>query len=90
MTVNSIVRTVGSLTFVLYKSHCCVCAFDHISMLKCTIEVLNIIVTIVFIAFFQCPVHGFRQSRCRKNSGPCSSVRRLISYSVSPGSSGEF
>ena len=54
MTVNSIVRTVGSITFVLYKSHCCVhvCAFDHISMSKCTLEVLNIIVIIFLLHFF--------------------------------------
>ena len=53
MTVNSIVRTVGSITF-LYKSHCCVhvCAFDHISMSKCTLEVLNIIVIIFLLHFF--------------------------------------
>ena len=40
------VNTVSSITFVIYKSHFCVCAFDYIPMLKCTIEVLNVIIII--------------------------------------------
>ena len=45
LTVNSF-STVDSTTFVLYKSHISVCEFDHIPMLKCAIEVLNIIISV--------------------------------------------
>ena len=43
------VNTVGSITFVLYRFYFCVCAFDHIPMLKCAIKVSNIINAIIII-----------------------------------------
>ena len=86
MTVNSIVRTVGSITFVLYKSHCCVCAFDHISMLKCTLEVLNIIVIIFLLHFFNVLYMAFVNC-AERILGP---VPQSEGCGVSPGSSGEF
>ena len=43
------VNTVSSITFVLYSFHFCVCTFDHIPMLKCAIEVSNIIIIIIII-----------------------------------------
>ena len=42
-------NTVGSITFVLYSFHFGVCAFDHIPMFKCAIEVSNIIIIIIII-----------------------------------------
>ena len=37
------------MTFVLHRFYFCVCAFDHIPMLKCAIEVSNIIIIITII-----------------------------------------